>query len=600
MRRTRILALAAALGAVSLVTSERRAAAQQTGFAVDRFEPSERGSNWFVNDSLDLRGRVRPALGVVGDYGYKPLVAYDLAGNERTAIVRHQLFLHLGGSLVLWDRLRLGVNLPVAVFQDGDATVVNGVAFEPADKASVSDLRISADVRLVGETTDPFTLAIGMRVWAPTGMRSQFTSDGSVRLGPQALVAGDIGLFTYAARLAIIYRARDDSYGGSDLGSELFGSAAAGIRAIDRRLVVGPEAWASSVFSGSDTFFKTRSTPVEWIMGIHYDVVRDFRVGGGVGSGLTRGYGAPELRALLSMEWAPAYGKPRSDRDRDGVFDDEDACPEQYGVRTDDPQTNGCPPKETDRDHDGIVDEEDACPDTPGVHTDDPKTNGCADSDKDGIVDPVDACPAVAGVRSDDPKINGCPDADGDSVVDAVDACPAVPGVRTDNPKTNGCPPDRDHDDVLDADDACPEVPGPKSPDPAKNGCPLVFVTPKEIKISEQVKFKFDSAVILKESDPLLDAVRQVFVDHPEIKRVRVEGHTDNVGQPAYNKTLSGKRAASVAKWLTDHGIAKDRLVSQGFGMDMPLDTNSTPEGRANNRRVNFVILEKEETPKTP
>ena len=71
-------------------------------------------------------------------------------------------------------------------------------------------------------------------------------------------------------------------------------------------------------------------------------------------------------------------GCPRTDRDGDGVFDDEDACPDKKGVRTDDPKTNGCPPP--DRDDDGVLDAEDACPDVPGVHTNDPKTNGCPPS----------------------------------------------------------------------------------------------------------------------------------------------------------------------------------------------------------------------------
>ena len=68
-------------------------------------------------------------------------------------------------------------------------------------------------------------------------------------------------------------------------------------------------------------------------------------------------------------------GCPRGDRDKDTVFDDEDACPDVAGIRTDDPSTNGCPPK--DRDQDGVPDTEDACPDVSGVRTQDASTNGC-------------------------------------------------------------------------------------------------------------------------------------------------------------------------------------------------------------------------------
>lgn len=593
-----------AFGVVSaLVTSfASSASAQHTGFAVDRFEPSERGSQFFVVDNLDLRGAARPALGAVLDYAYKPLVGYNRPnGDERGVLVRHQTFVHLGGSLVLADRLRLGLNVPVAIYQDGEETIVKAETFKPADKPAFGDIRLAADLRLVGTKTDPFTLAFGVRAWLPTGTREQFAGDGSFRVAPQLLAAGDLGILTYGARLALVYRARDEAFGGTELGSEMVGAIGAGLKTADGRFVIGPEVFASSVFTGTDTFFKTRSTPVEGLLGLHYDVTPDVRVGAGAGTGLTRGYGAPLFRGLLSLEWAPAYEKP--DRDRDTIIDEEDACPDQAGVRDPDPKKNGCPPPPPpppppDTDGDGILDSEDACPTVAGPRTTNPKTNGCPDRDQDGVPDPVDACVDVPGVATDDPKTNGCPpDRDGDGVLDAVDACPDLKGMKTEDPKTNGCP-DTDGDGILDPEDACPNVAGPKNADPKKNGCPLVIVTEKAIQITEQVKFKFNSAELLKESDGILEAVRAVLEAHPEITKLRVEGHTDNVGNAAYNKQLSGRRAASVMKWLTDHKVDKKRLIAAGFGMEEPVDKNDTEEGRANNRRVAFTILEKDDSKK--
>src|SRR5678815_3124353 len=164
----------------------------------------------------------------------------------------------------------------------------------------------------------------------------------------------------------------------------------------------------------------------------------------------------------------------------------DSACPDIPGVKTDDPKTNGCPPPPPDRDGDGVVDSDDACPDTPGVGTDDPKTNGCPPPP---------------------------PDRDGDTVIDPEDACPDIPGLVTNNPKTNGCPPAR------------------------------VDVATKQIVIIEQVKFKFNSAVILPESETILQALRETMATHPEILKVRVEGHTDNVGGAGFNKGLSRRRA---------------------------------------------------------
>ena len=245
-----------------------------------------------------------------------------------------------------------------------------------------------------------------------------------------------------------------------------------------------------------------------------------------------------------------------------------------------------------DRDRDGILDADDACPDVPGVRTDDPKTNGCPpDRDRDGIIDAEDACPDVPGVRTDDPKTNGCPsDRDHDGIFDTEDACPDVPGVRTGDPKTNGCPPDRDNDGIPDALDACPDEPGPANPDPKKNGCPLAFVRDNQIQITEQVKFRFGLAVLDPVSDTVLDAVLKVMLKHPEIAKIRVEGHTDNKGTVELNKRLSSARAAAVVDWLVKHGIDRAHLSSQGFGFDRPIDTNDTDEGRANNRRVEFHI----------
>ena len=220
-----------------------------------------------------------------------------------------------------------------------------------------------------------------------------------------------------------------------------------------------------------------------------------------------------------------------------------------------------------------------------------------ADRDKDGILDNEDACPDVPGVKTSDPKTNGCPlpppDRDKDGVLDADDACPDVPGVKTDDPKTNGCPPpppDRDKDGIIDNEDACPDAPGPKNADPKKNGCPEARIEAGEIKILQQVKFKTGSADILPVSDAILNAVSAILRDHGEITSVRIEGHTDDRGSAAMNKALSGRRAASVAKWLVKHGIDKARLSSEGFGMTRPIDSNQTEEGRANNRRVEFHI----------
>ena len=75
---------------------------------------------------------------------------------------------------------------------------------------------------------------------------------------------------------------------------------------------------------------------------------------------------------------------------------------------------------------------------------------------------------------------------------------------------------------------------------------------------------------------------------NPDLK-LSVEGHTDNVGTPASNKTLSEQRAKSVVAAIVDQGINADRLSPSGYGQDKPIGDNNTEEGRAKNRRVELV-----------
>lgn len=585
-RRARVCCVAA----FATIGWSASASAQTAPGALNTFEPSERGSDWFANESLDLRGKFRPAIGVVGDYAYKAYILQNPDRTENTAVISSQFYLHVGASVNLFDRLRLGLSLPLALLQDGESKTAAGRRYIAPSNGGVGDLRLAADLRLLGEYGDPFTIALGGRVWLPTGDETQYLGDGQVRVGPRVAVAGDIDNFAYAVQVGTVYRANDTPFNGRATGTELDFSAAAGLRVADKKLLLGPEIFGGTVIASSDTAFRKHSTPLALMLGGHYNA-GDFRFGLGAGPGLSSAPGTAQFRTLASIEWMPSIEKPpppRPDRDGDGVFDNEDACPDVVGVRTNDPKTNGCPP---DRDGDGILDQNDACPDVAGVKTDDPKTNGCpSDRDKDGIADAEDACPDVPGIRTDDPKTNGCPsDKDKDGIIDAEDACPTVPGIKTGDPKTNGCPSDRDKDGIIDTEDACPDAPGPHNDNPKMNGCPFVRIEAGQVKILDQIKFKTNSAEIL-EGKNIIDAVTTTLKEHPEIKHLRVEGHTDNVGAAVYNKDLSRRRAVSVEKALTKAGVDKRKLSSEGFGLEKPLEENTTADGRAANRRVEFHI----------
>lgn len=126
---------------------------------------------------------------------------------------------------------------------------------------------------------------------------------------------------------------------------------------------------------------------------------------------------------------------------------------------------------------------------------------------------------------------------------------------------------------------------------------PNVIVTAKEITIKQQIQFALDSAVILPDSFGLLTEIADTLIRHTEIKRVEVQGHTDNSGTPEHNKVLSEQRADAVVAWLAQHGVGSDKLVAHGYGQEKPLVPNVTAGNRAQNRRVQFIILEKEGAP---
>jgi len=220
------------------------AQAQSTTFALDHFDPSERGSEWFTADSLDFRGELRPSVGVLGSWAFRPLVFKNSNGDVAHSIVRHQAVAHAGVSLVFLDRFRLAVDLPVQVWAKGVTTTVDGVTFPaPSKDPAIGDIRISAAARLLGAYGDPFTSALGVAIYAPTGDEGDYLSDGKIRVAPHLMIAGDVGFFTYAAKGGFNIRSKRE-FARATIGTDVFYDVAAGVRVADGALVVGPKSSA--------------------------------------------------------------------------------------------------------------------------------------------------------------------------------------------------------------------------------------------------------------------------------------------------------------------------------------------------------------------
>jgi outer membrane protein OmpA-like peptidoglycan-associated protein len=201
-------------------------------------------------------------------------------------------------------------------------------------------------------------------------------------------------------------------------------------------------------------------------------------------------------------------------------------------------------------------------------------------------------------VDSDDP--------DHDGLIGAADHCPNVPGA----PENLGCPDkDSDEDGVIDREDECPDLPGgPRG----KRGCPTAYLKGDEIVILDEVHFATDKDILLDESKPILLDVVEVLLAHPELREVRIEGHTDVRATDAYNMNLSQRRVNSAMAFIAASGIDPARLQAKGYGHTQPVyddtgcqgpDEGLSPDCKrmtSKNRRVVFRILRRGAPPPRP
>ena len=187
-----------------------------------------------------------------------------------------------------------------------------------------------------------------------------------------------------------------------------------------------------------------------------------------------------------------------------------------------------------------------------------------------------------------DVLISGKADSDGDGISDDKDRCPGTPpGVAVD---MLGCPLDSDKDGVPDYKDQCPDTPRGTRVD--ARGCPppkptLGKVTKAGTYVFKDIQFESNKANLKASSFATLNNIAEALKAQPDMK-VEIQGHTDSRGKHDYNVGLSQRRAETVKAYLVTRGVDSERMVPRGYGPDHPVAPNSTAQGRANNRRVEF------------
>ena len=532
-----------------------------TEYTAERFRLSVDRRGILGVESADVPDQWSWDVGLWVGYADDPLNLYRTENGDRervASLVSRRVAGGLVAALSLFDRLQLGVAAPVILNQDQDT---NGIAGPPASisRGGLGDLRIVPKLQLLTHEDQFLDVAVILGFVLPTGTSEDYFGDGRAMLQPELAISRPIGSrFRFGVNVG--YRARKQRRAlNLEVDDEIYAHAGAALmltKHIELDVTYSGATAAEELF---DTFNRNHSE-MRGGLAVYAGQVVLFAAGG---VGIAEGFGTPDWRAVGGIrlgnirEGSRAIEPGPNDADGDGLLDDADECPdepENFNQWEDD---DGCPEKIPDSDGDGLNDRIDECQSEPED----------VDSFEDG---------------------NGCPDPDNDQdgVVDDKDECPLEPGAI----ENRGCPDaDSDGDTVVDRRDNCPNEPG----DPENAGCKVkqvVKIVDGKLELLDKVYFRTNKAVIRKVSYRLLRNVAEVLNNHPEIKTIHVEGHTDSRGGDAYNKKLSQRRAESVVDFLVNEGVNRRRLDPIGYGEEQPIDSNNTKEGRAANRRVEFKL----------
>ncbi len=578
------------------------------GFDLHIFRPAVDTRGQFTVNGTEILGAGSFSFGMVVDWA-RGLARRGtlLDGTQRTLnapLVTDMFSGHFQANLGIANRLVVGIQLPVHLV-DGPGTMSTGARIEPLagytpgaggmTYQGFGSAGVHLKWRILRSERSPVGLALIVQGAFPLQSGpSNFAGDPGFILWPSLAVewhptqrfrlnfnAGYRHAFGQGATLA-----------GLTWASPVTAGLGASMR-VGRALDLVGEVYANSY---TNNLFAPDSTPVEAVAGIKVFLLSNSYLMLGAGRRITGADAGANLRAFLGIMLEPSIG----DRDGDGYRDDVDQCPDEPEDFDGFEDQDGCP--DPDNDQDGVLDVNDQCPNTPedrdGVEDED----GCPDRDNndrdgDGIPDNVDRCPDTPEDRDQFEDEDGCPDPDNDrdGIPDVRDLCPNDPEDRDQFEDEDGCPdPDNDHDRIPDVRDRCPNEPETYNAHEDEDGCPdqgLAVLEENNIRILQAINFETNSAQILPESLPIVEAVAATLRANTQITRVQVQGHADERGNDNHNLQLTRDRSASVMRALTERGIEPERLSSAGYGERCPIDPGRNAAAWARNRRVVFLVV---------
>lgn len=533
-------------------------------FDVQLFTPTAAPGSTFLIERPEPLRHLSFSVGLHANAAADVLQRFAPGGGSTTLvgpIAQGELLAALG----LFEQIEIGLAIPLVMAQAADSVagaasprpdLFGGSAERGSFQIGASDLRVSVKVPLVrGDFALSARVGLGLPPCAgeSCGSMPWFASTRYWSLLPELVAAGTVGPVRISGALG--YRLRQRREVSPFIQDDEVHLAAGAAWSIVPELEAIFDAQFRVGLGGPFAVGRAPNVaelPLEVDVGARVLPAGPFSLDVGVGTGVIGGYGAPLVRGFVTARYrVDANDCALGPEDYDG-FQDGDYC------------------LDPDNDEDGVEDTLDRCPndaeDLDGFQDDD----GCPELDNDGdsVPDATDACPTTSEDDDEFQDEDGCPepDNDEDGVPDGLDRCPMDP---------------EDHDEFQD-DDGCPE-PGPRA-------IP-VTVSDTRILIGETIYFEFDTDVIRPVSTPLLDQVAEVIGTLDPRLRIRIEGHTDDLGGEAYNVDLSFRRARAVVEYLVSRGVPRERLEYRGYGPQHHVAPNDSPQGRSLNRRVEFTIL---------
>jgi hypothetical protein len=279
-----------ALGSALALTVAWSSEARASGFELQTSSPAPAGDHFHLSPDGSISGESTFNARLFLSEAYKPLLKTPVPGGTRTS-VSSQLYMNVGAAYALQKRFLFALDLPFVPHQGTDGP----------DSSGLGDPRLTARAGIVGLA--PFSLGVEARLFVPIGSEDALTGDGAVRASAHVAASGGVSVLRWSASVGYLARREHSLVNGGVVGPALPFSLAAGIEAMDEKLLVGPELQGMTVVAGGASFFGNRTTPLIALLSARYRV-DSVVVGLGFGPGMTRAPGVSP-RIALSIGWEP-------------------------------------------------------------------------------------------------------------------------------------------------------------------------------------------------------------------------------------------------------------------------------------------------------